>query len=169
MIQWEAIIEKFDARGEKTGWRYVRIPADVAGQLNAGVRKSFRVSGSIDGLKLEKAALIPMGDGDFILPVNAGMRKALRKQAGARVALKLSHDAGKLPLHGDFVACLADDDTARNFFQSLPVGHQQYFNKWISSAKTQATRDKRIAQALQSLAAGRGFAEMVHFEKRRKI
>ena len=33
MVQFTTTIHKFEKQGEKTGWTYVEIPADIAGQL----------------------------------------------------------------------------------------------------------------------------------------
>jgi hypothetical protein len=40
-------------------------------KLNPGTKKSFRVKGKIDFFKFARAALMPMGEVDFILPINA--------------------------------------------------------------------------------------------------
>jgi hypothetical protein len=37
-------------------------------------------------------ALLPMGGGDFIMPLNGAMRKAIKKQKGATVKVKMELD-----------------------------------------------------------------------------
>lgn len=165
MITLEATICRFEQKGEKSGWRYVLIPDEAAEALNPGVKKSFRIKGTLDKIRVEQVALLPMGDGSFILPLNGALRRQLAKSTGETVSLKIALDERPIALEPDFISCLSEEPEAKNFFQSLPRGHQQYFSKWIGSAKTQATRDKRIAQALRALAAGRGFSEMMHWEK----
>ena len=71
MIQFNAIILKFDQQGEKTGWTYIVIPAATADKIKAGYKKSFRVKGQLNGQAIKQKALLPMGNGDFILPLNA--------------------------------------------------------------------------------------------------
>ena len=64
-------------------------------------------------------------------------------------------------LSADFIECLNDEPGARGFFGTLPKGHQNYFSKWIESAKTEPTKAKRIAQAVTALAKKQGFPEML--------
>lgn len=160
-ISFTARILKFGEMGEKTGWTYITITADIAEKLNPGVSTSFRVKGSIDATKIEQAALIPMGGGDFIYPVNATMRKALGKRAGNNVEVKIQLDKSDFKFSEDFLACLEDEPKAFAFFKTLPGSHQKYFSKWIDSAKTDATKAKRIAKAVNALARKMGYAEMI--------
>lgn len=80
MIAFSATLLRFGQQGEKTGWTYILIPHAIAENLKPSNKKSFRVKGRIDAHnKVEAVALIPIGGGDFIFPVNAGMRKAIGK------------------------------------------------------------------------------------------
>lgn len=166
MVQFKAILEKFGQMGEKTGWTYISIPAKIAEKLNPGVKQSFRVKGKLDDLPIEKVALIPMGGGDFILVVNAAMRKGIKKLKGATVNVKLEVDTEPVPLPSEFLECLEDEPAAKQFFHSLPKGHRNYFGKWIDSAKTPPTKAKRIANAINALAKGMGFPEMLRQMKK---
>lgn len=166
MIRFTALLQRFEEKGEKTGWTYIEIPVDVSEQLNPGVRTSFRVKGRIDNQPLKQTALIPMGEGTFILPTNAEMRRAIRKQESARVTLELETDTSPIELSKDLMDCLADDPPALAFFNTLPKGHQNYFSSWIESAKTTETRVKRISQAVRGLAMGMGYGEMIRYFKK---
>jgi hypothetical protein len=84
MIAFKARLEKFGANKEKTGWTYVIIPAKKA-QLLTNQKTTFRIKGKIDDHEIKQVAILPSGDGDFILAVNAGMRKFIRKKAGEEV------------------------------------------------------------------------------------
>ena len=77
MIKFAATILKFDKQGEKSGWTYIIIPSEMAQQLYPQNKKSFRVKGKLDAYAIEGVALIPMGEGDFIMALNAGMRKSI--------------------------------------------------------------------------------------------
>src|SRR5947209_11569480 len=96
MVKFSAKLLKFDEQGEKTGWTYVQIPEDIAQQLKPNNKKSFRVKGSIDNFKISSVALMPMGDGSFIMPFNASMRKGTGKRKGATVTLLLEADDAPL-------------------------------------------------------------------------
>lgn len=168
MLQFKTIIQKFDKQGEKTGWTYLTITAEQAGALNPGVKTSFRVKGKLDDYPIEKIALLPMGDGSFIMPLNAATRKGIRKAKGAGVLVTLTLDSDPIQLDADFLDCLQDEPLAVKMFESLPKGHRNYFSNWIESAKTASTKAKRIAMAVDALAKGLGFPQMMRARKKQK-
>lgn len=165
MVTFSTKIKRFATKGEKTGWSYIEISEKNSNKINPGCRKSYRVRGTLDQFKIQKIALLPMGDGNFILPMNAVMRKGTGKQAGDAIKVSLSLDERQLELNKDFVACLKDDARAYEFFHSLAKGHQNYFSKWIESAKTDSTKTKRITMAVIALAQGQGYPEMIRANK----
>lgn len=161
MIHFTVSIKKFGQQGEKTGWTYFEIPADLAQQLKPGNKKSFRVKGKLDAHKIAGVAIIPMGGGTFIMPLNAAMRKSIGKKQGAMLKVQLAVDENDFVFNKDFIDCLADEPAANQFFNSLPGSHQRYFSKWIDSAKTEPTKTKRIAMAVNALAKKWGYGEMI--------
>lgn len=166
MIRFEAEIKKFGAQGEKTGWTYIGIPAALAGQLQPGNRKSFRVKGKIDQLVISCIALLPMGEGDFILPLNATMRRQLGKGKGAHVRLQLSVDQQEPMAPPELMECLKDEPEALARFNNLPRSQRNYFIKWILSAKSEPTIARRIAQTVTAMAAGNDFPTMLRAMKK---
>lgn len=165
MVTFSTKIKRFATKGEKTGWSYIEVSEKHANKINPGCRKSYRVKGLLDSFKIQKTAILPMGDGGFILPMNAAFRKGTGKVAGDPIKVSLELDERALLLNGDFIACLKDDARAYEFFQSLPKGHQSYFSKWIDSAKTDSTKTKRITMAVIALAQGQGYPEMIRANK----
>ncbi len=168
MIQFKATLLKFDKKGEKTGWTYVEIPEELIRKIKPGMKKAFRVKGKLDNYALSKVALIPMGEGDFILPINGEMRKAIKKQKGDVVVLKLEEDTAELTLSEDLMVCLEDDKAAKKYFESLTKSHQQYYSKWIESAKSAETKAKRIAQCLHAFTNKMSYGEMIRYNKEKK-
>ena len=168
MLCFTTTILRFGQQGEKSGWSYVVVTQEQANSLKPGNRQSFRVTGKIDQYPVEKIALIPMGDGSFIIPLNAVIRKAIKKQAGAEVEIKVAVDNEPVKINIDFMDCLEDEPAALTYFKTLTKGHQQYFSKWIESAKTIPTRAKRIAMAVNALSKNRGFPEMLRAHKKEK-
>src|SRR5438105_3187060 len=161
MVSFTTTLLQFASQGEKTGWTYIEVPADIAQQLKPGNKKSFRVKGKLDHFAIQSVALLPMGGGRFILAVNAAMRKGIGKRKGAMVTVQLQVDNKPLQINSDFMECLQDDPEALDFFNTLPKGHQAYYSKWIDSAKTEATKTKRIAQAISALAKGLNYGQML--------
>ncbi len=169
MVSFSTIIHRFDKKGEKTGWTYIEIPADIANNLKPKNKMSFRVKGLLDDFPIAQVALIPMGDGIFILPLNASIRKGIRKKEGAMLLVKLEEDKSPILLDSDFTMCLEDDELAKDFFKTLTKSHQQYFSKWIASAKTDETKAKRIAMTINALSKKMGYPEMIRANKANKV
>ena len=163
MITYQTTLQKFGEKGEKTGWTYVEIPAHIAHEIKPDTRLGFRVKGSIDAFPLKLVALIPMGEGDFVIPINATMRKGIRKEEGAMVVLNLEEDTDELPQSEELMMCLEDEPKALEMFLKLPKGHQNYYAKWIESAKSIETKTKRIAMTVNGLALGMDYGEMLKY------
>ena len=161
MIQYDTIIKKFAEKGEKTGWTYIDIPQVIAHQLKPNYKKSYRVKGKIENLVLLPISILPMGDGNFILPLNLSIRKQLKKQVGNTINVSLELEEKEYQLNKDFLDCLNDEPRAFKHFNSLTRSHQNYFSKWIDSAKTIETKTKRLAKAVNALALGWDYAEMI--------
>ncbi|MDP4151320.1 MAG: YdeI/OmpD-associated family protein [Bacteroidota bacterium] len=161
MIRFNTTILQFGEQGEKTGWSYIRISAAHAAKLMPGNKKSFRVKGRLDDLPISKMALIPMGGGEFIMALNAAIRKSIGKGKGARLSVQIEVDKVPLKPPKDLMECLADEPTALAFFNSLTPGHRNYFGKWVDAAKTDATRARRIAQAVTAMARSMDFGQML--------
>lgn len=165
MVSFVTTIEKFQKKGEKSGWSYITISAAQVNKLIPGQKVSFRVKGTIDSYSFSRTALLPMGDGGFILPINGTIRKAIRKVAGDKIKVVMEADRRKLELSADLMASLRDEPQALEHFKSLALSHQHYFSKWIESAKTTQTKTKRIVMAVIALSKKQGYSEMIRGNK----
>jgi hypothetical protein len=169
-VKFTTTLKKFKEQGEKTGWTYVEIPAEIAEQIKPNHKKSYRVKGSIDNYKFSAKSIIPMGEGNFIMPVDATIRKAIKKtRTGEKVVLQMEEDKAEVKLSTDLLACLEEDAEAKDFFFKLPKSHQNYYSKWIESAKTDATKAKRIAMALNGFANHLTYPEMLRADRENKL
>lgn len=102
MIELTGILIQFAEKGEKTGWTYLDVPAAIAHEIKPNNKLSFRVKGFLDGVAINGIALVPMGEGNFILSVKAALRKAIRKEKGAMVKMRLEVDLDfKIEMPGD--------------------------------------------------------------------
>jgi hypothetical protein len=152
MIQFNAMILQFGEMGEKTGWRYIEVSAEIAQELLPGNKKSFRVKGKVDNYPISGFALMPMGDGKFIMPLKQEIRRAIHKEAGAMVIVKLEeHKDFKVEMPADLQECFDFDPEAFEQFKSMPMSHRNYFIKWITDAKTDETRAERIVNTVNAM------------------
>jgi len=102
-----------------------------------------------------------MGNGGFILPVNAVMRKAIKKNHGAAVIVVMEEDKTPIKLSADLMDCLNDDPDAVKYFNSLPPSHRNWYSNWIKGAKTEITKAKRIAAVITACSLKLSFREMI--------
>jgi hypothetical protein len=169
VLSFTAKLEKFGSQGEKTGWTYVEIPAKLASKLKPGYKKSFRIKGKIDNYAFKGASVLPMGAGDFIFAIKGEIRKKIKKFKGDVVQLQIEEDKTPVKFSKDLLACLEEDKKAKAFFDKLPFSHKNYYSKWIETAKTDATKAKRIALVLDGIQKGWTFAEMLRANKENKL
>jgi hypothetical protein len=162
MVEFNTTILQFDKQGEKTGWTYIEIPADIACQLLPGNKKSFRVKGMLDGFTIAGVALMPMGQGNFIMALKADIRKGIHKSAGAMLHVKLEFDNDfKVEMPDDLQECFDFEPDAFDFFSSLAKSHRNYFIKWITDAKTSETREKRIINTINAMLRKWDYSKMI--------
>jgi Domain of unknown function (DUF1905) len=80
--QFTAVMEKAPGKG---GWTYVVMPNSAA---YFGTHGLVKVRGTIDGEPFQ-TSFMAMGDGKQMLPIKAALRKAIAKEAGDSVRVRL--------------------------------------------------------------------------------
>lgn len=161
MISFKSIIQKYSNKGEKTGWTYVDVPIDVLAKLKRKDKKEFRIKGLIDDVKFERLACYPVGEGNFIIAINAELRKKLGKKEGATVSVKLEVDDAAPLQSSDLIDCLNEDPVALKQFNSLLLSHRNYFHRYIYTAKGAATKAGRIVNVINAMHKKMDFGEMM--------
>lgn len=100
---------------------------------------------------------MPMGNGSFIMALNASMRKGTHKKKGAMLEAQLIVDKDSLTAPPEFLECLEDEPKAKAFFEQLKPSHRNYYIKWLGGVKGEMAVAKRMAQAVDALAKGYDF------------
>jgi len=94
------------------------------------------------------------------LPSDAELDRLIREAAelakAAPAPRKTKHEPKPAPeLHPDFAEALAKSPKARKVLDGFPPSAQRDYFEWISEAKQDATRQKRIATAIEWLGEGK--------------
>jgi hypothetical protein len=142
-------LEKFPGKG---GWTFAAIPG-----IKEKQNKPFgyiKVRGFIDDYEIRKYHLMPRSNGDMMLPVNARIRKAIKKGDGDLVMITLYPDTEPLEVPEEMLLCLADEPEALRFFNTLSESEQKFYINWIYSAKREETKTDRMAKSINKLQHG---------------
>lgn len=133
----------------KGGWTYVLLPElQTLKNAHFGTKKVF---GSIDDYELAHFSLMPFGNGMMFFPVKSEIRKAIGKQQGDTVRLKLYSDELPLPTIDDFYSCLLDEPKAYQKFEKMCEVDKNKLLNWIFALKSEKTIVERMATALNRL------------------
>ncbi|HMR56994.1 MAG TPA: YdeI/OmpD-associated family protein [Cyclobacteriaceae bacterium] len=157
MIRFSAKLKKQNKPG---GWTYLIVSAALIHKLKPG-KKSFRVKGTFNQFRYTRVTLLSLGNGSYLLPFNASMRKGTGKKEGDKVAVVMALDQSKPKLSPDLLQCLKEDTVAMGYFKTLTPFFQRLYSSWIESAKTSQTKTRRLVALVNSLSQKQGYQEVM--------
>ncbi len=67
----------------------------------------------------------------------------------------------KVEMPADLEECFDFEPEAYEFFNSLAKSHREYFIKWIDSAKSGETREKRIVNTVNAMLRKWNYGQML--------
>jgi len=138
-------LERFPGKG---GWTYVALP-----EIKKNKEAAFglvKVKGVIDSYEISCVSLMPFGNGNLILAVKAEIRKAIGKEEGDYVHIRLYKDDSVFQIPDDFKERLIDEGLLE-IFKSYKQWEQKMCIQYIFSAKRQETIKERITKTMYKL------------------
>lgn len=117
--------------------------------------KRFPVLATVNGYTW-RTSVMPMG-GDFLVGLNREVRERAGVKAGDSVTVKLELDTAprEVDVPPELDAALAKDPKARSAFDALAFTHRKEFARWVTEAKREETRQRRVDRALQMVREGK--------------
>jgi hypothetical protein len=139
-------------QGDKTATG-IQIPDEVVEALGAGKRPPISVT--IKGYTYRSTVAV-MG-GAYMVGVSAENRAGAGVKGGDEVDVEIELDTAprEVMVPPDFASALDAEPNARNTFEGLSYSNKSWPVLQIEGAKTDETRQRRIAKSVEALKAGR--------------
>lgn len=146
-ISFSAIIIQHE--GMNAG--YIEFPFQV--QDVFGARGIIKVKAIFDAKVEYRGVLSNMGTGCHILILTQEIRRKLGKTFGDAVSVELKQDLEiREVIVPEYVQDLLDENPEeRTFFEKLSYTHRKEYINWITSAKKEETRAKRLVSFIEKL------------------
>ncbi len=145
---------KFSARIEAGdgGGAYVLFPFDVVQEF--GARGRVPVRASLDGVQYT-GTMIKYGHPQHMLPVLKAIREQIGKAPGDLVEVEIQLDESErtLEIPAEFEKRMREHNVLE-VFAHLSFTHRREYCRWITAAKREETRSRRLAKAVEMLRDG---------------
>ena len=145
-------MKKFNAeikkKEEKDG-AYIEIPFDVEEVYGA---KRVKVKATFDGVEY-RGSIVKMGLPCYIIGITKEIRKKIEKEPGDIIEVTIEKDEEDrvVEIPTDFKERIELDNNIKEFWNTLSFSMQKKYVTWITSAKKEDTRNKRIDTAIEKL------------------
>jgi hypothetical protein len=129
------------------------VPAEVVAQLGAGKKPKVKVT--IGGHSYRSTVAV-YGD-KYMVPLAADNRNQAGVEAGEEIEVALEPDTEPrvVEVPEDFARALAAEPAARQTWDGLSYSNQRYHVLQIDGAKSEETRQRRIAKSIATLSQGK--------------
>jgi hypothetical protein len=147
-----------EAIGPGGAWTRIALPFDATKVFGSKGRTSVR--GTINGCPF-RSSIFPNGDGSFHMMMNKALLGAASVAPGDRVKVVMEKDEGTRAVSTppDLARALAKNRVAKQTFDGKTDAFRNEYIAWITSAKQDETRRRRIAKAVELIAAGKRFSD----------
>jgi len=131
----------------------IRIPDEIVEGLGAGRRPPVRVT---IGIYTYRSTVAVMG-GAYMVGVNADNRAAAGVKGGDEVDVEIELDTAprEISVPADLASALDAEPIARRTFDGLSNSNKSWHVLQVDGARTDETRQRRIARSVAALKDGR--------------
>lgn len=143
--KFETIIKKISDKDAT----FIEIPFNVEKEFGA---RRVKVKTKFDGIEY-RGSIVNMGHDCFIIGITKAVRKQIGKDVGDTVFVDVEKDEEirKVEIPEDFKSELDKNKEALNFYNSLSYSAKRKYYQWITGAKKETTRQKRITESISKL------------------
>ncbi len=147
MIKFKGVLTATPRGG---GGTLILVPKDVAAKLR--LKGMPKIQAVIAGTPY-RGSLMPMGDGTYCLGVLKSIQEAAGVGQGDTISVELGLDTAPRTVEppADLARALARDKKATAAWEALSYTNKKEMARSLEEAKRPETRERRLAQALESL------------------
>jgi len=130
----------------------IEVPQSVIDELGAGRKPPVAIT--INGVYSLRGTVAVMG-GKYLVSFNAAHRAASGLGGGDDVLIDITHDTAprEVEVPPALADALAANPAAASAFAALSNSRKKVYTLAVESAKTDETRDRRVAKALEELSS----------------
>src|SRR3954452_21782812 len=120
-----------------------------------GGAKRFPVVATVNGYTW-RTSVARMG-GEFLVGLNREVREGAGVGAGDKidVVLALDTEPREVDVPEDLASALVAEPNVKEKFDAMAFTHRKEYARWVAEAKREETRERRIAQAIDMIRAGK--------------
>jgi hypothetical protein len=151
MKKFKAMLERPEKKGNLA---FISVPFDV--EQEYGTKGQVKVNVTFDGHPY-RGVIANMGTGSHIIGVRKDIREAIGKGPGDIVVVTIEKDDKErvVDVPAELNSLLSKNAKAKSFYDSLSFTNRKEYAVWISTAKKEETKTKRLKAILPKLLSGK--------------
>lgn len=146
VYEFEAVIQKHDGMNAA----YIEFPYSVEAEF--GTKGQVKVKAAFEGVEY-RGSLVNMGLASHCIGLTQTIRKAIGKEPGDEIKVILHQDTEPriVEFPEELTLAFKQNQEAALFYKTLSYSRQKAYVTWITSAKREETRKRRLEKSLQLL------------------
>ena len=142
---FEAEIKKIEGKDAT----YIEVPINIEEELGS---KRVKIKVKFDNVDY-RGSIVKMGMPCYIIGITKDIRNKIGKTYGDIISVEFQKDEEEriIELPEEFKGKLLENEKACKFYEHLSYSNQRKYYQWITSAKKEETRIKRMEEAIKKL------------------